>query len=34
MGLCSDYVRLPLTPMEADTRAKLLKCMEEVGISL
>ena len=34
MGLCSDYARLPLTPMEADTRAKLLKCMEDVGIPL
>ena len=34
MGLCSDYARLPLTPMEEDTKAKLLKCMEEVGIAL
>ena len=34
MGLCSDYARLPLTPMEADTRAKLLQRMEEVGIPL
>ena len=34
MGLCSDYARLPLTRMEEDTKAKLLKCMEEVGIAL
>ncbi|MBR4952996.1 MAG: 4-hydroxy-tetrahydrodipicolinate synthase [Oscillospiraceae bacterium] len=34
MGLCSDYARLPLTPMEDATREHLLKCMREVGINV
>lgn len=34
MGLCSDYARLPLTRMEADTHANLLKRMREVGIEV
>ena len=34
MGLCSDFARLPLTRMEEHTRANLLKCMEDVGITL
>ena len=34
MGLCSDYARLPLTPMENDAREHLLKCMREVDINI
>jgi len=34
MGLCSDYARLPLTPMEDTTRKNLLKQMREVGIEV
>lgn len=34
LGLCSDYARLPLTAMEADTKQKLLKCMREVGLDV
>lgn len=34
LGLCSDYARLPLTPMEDATRQNLLKCMREVGLSV
>lgn len=34
LGLCSDYARLPLTRMEEDTKANLLKCMREVGIEV
>jgi len=34
MGLCSDYARLPLTPMEDSAREHLLKCMREVGINV
>ena len=34
LGLCSDYARLPLTPMEDDTRQHLLKCMREVGLDV
>ena len=34
LGLCSDYARLPLTPMEEDTRQHLLKCMREVGLDV
>lgn len=32
MGYCEDYLRLPLTPMEDDTRRNLLDAMREVGI--
>ena len=32
MGYCEDYLRLPLTPMEDNTRANLLDAMREVGI--
>ncbi|MBE6655934.1 MAG: 4-hydroxy-tetrahydrodipicolinate synthase [Ruminococcaceae bacterium] len=32
MGYCEDYLRLPLTTMEDDTRANLLDAMREVGI--
>ena len=34
MGLCSDYARLPLTKMEADTCQNLLKQMRKVGIEV
>ena len=32
MGYCKDYLRLPLTTMELDTRANLLSAMRELGI--
>ena len=32
MGYCEDYLRLPLTSMEDNTRANLLDAMREVGI--
>ena len=32
MGFCEDYLRLPLTPMEDATRAKLLALMREEGL--
>ena len=32
MGYCEDYLRLPLTPMEENTRANLLDAMREQGI--
>ena len=32
MGYCEDYLRLPLTPMEQNTRAELLAAMREQGI--
>ena len=32
MGYCSDDIRLPLTPMEDDNRAKLLALMKKHGI--
>ncbi len=32
MGYCSDDIRLPLTPMEEDNRAKLLSLMRTHGI--
>ncbi len=34
MGFCEDYLRLPLTPMEAETREKLLCAMRDVGINV
>ena len=34
MGYCEDYLRLPLTSMEDDTRANLLDAMREVGINV
>ena len=34
MGLCSDYARLPLTPMEPATRQNLLARMREVGLEV
>ncbi len=32
MGFCEDYLRLPLTPMEDNTREVLYKEMEKMGI--
>ena len=32
MGYCEDYVRLPLTPMEDDHKAKMLELMREQGL--
>lgn len=32
MGFCEDYLRLPLTPMEENTRKNLYAQMENVGI--
>lgn len=32
MGFCQDIIRLPLTPMEEDNRAKLLACMKDAGV--
>ena len=34
MGFCEDYVRLPLTPMEENTKAVLLQRMREAGINV
>ena len=34
MGLCEDYLRLPLTSMEADNRARLLNLMREQGLDV
>ncbi len=34
MGFCEDYVRLPLTPMEEDTKAVLLERMREQGLDV
>ena len=34
MGLCSEYARLPLTPMSADKRAHLIECMRKVEIEV
>lgn len=34
MGFCEDYVRLPLTPMEENTKAVLLERMREAGINV
>ncbi|MBQ4150582.1 MAG: 4-hydroxy-tetrahydrodipicolinate synthase [Clostridia bacterium] len=33
MGFCEDYLRLPLTPMEENTKAVLLDAMRNVGIA-
>ena len=33
-GLCGDYARLPLTPMEKPARQHLLQCMREVGLQV
>ena len=33
MGFCEDYLRLPLTPMEENTKAVLLEAMRNVGIA-
>ena len=32
MGFCEDYLRMPLTPMEEDTKKVLLEEMRKVGI--
>lgn len=32
MGFCEDYLRMPLTPMEDDNKAVMLKLMKEQGI--
>lgn len=32
MGYCSNYLRLPLTPMEQQSKEKLLTAMEKAGI--
>ena len=34
MGFCSDYARLPLTPMEDGAKAHLLDCMRKVGLEV
>ncbi len=34
MGYCEDYVRLPLTPMEEDTKAVLMSEMRKMGINV
>ena len=34
MGLCENYLRLPLTQMEQGTYEHLLKCMREVGLDV
>lgn len=34
MGFCEDYLRLPLTPMEENTKAVLLRAMRDVGIEV
>ena len=34
LGLCSDYARLPLTPMSPAARAHLIQCMREVEINV
>ena len=34
MGYCEDYLRLPLTPMEDEHRAKLLEQMRLVGLAV
>ena len=34
MGFCENYLRLPLTPMEAEHEAHLLACMRQVGIEV
>ncbi len=34
MGYCEDYLRLPLTPMEENTKAVLLDAMRNVGINV
>ncbi len=34
MGFCEDYVRLPLTSMEDDTKAVLLEKMRQAGIQV
>lgn len=34
MGLCSDYVRLPLTPMEEAHKEKLLELMRKEGLDV
>ncbi len=33
MGYCQDYLRLPLTPMESETRAVLYEEMRKLGIN-
>ena len=34
MGLCENYVRLPLTPMEEDHRQNLLRLMRKAGLKV
>ena len=34
MGYCENYLRMPLTPMEADHEAVLLDCMRKVGLKV
>ena len=34
MGLCEDYLRLPLVPMEDAHREVLLQCMRDVGLKV
>ena len=34
MGYCQDILRLPLTPMEAETRAKLYEEMRKLGVQV
>ncbi len=34
MGFCENYLRLPLTPMEENTKSALLQAMRDVGIEV
>ena len=34
LGLCSDYARLPLTPMSEGARQHLIECMRKVEIDV
>ena len=34
MGMCEDYLRLPLVPMEDGHRQVLLQCMKEAGVKI
>ena len=34
LGICDNYVRLPLTPMEGDNYAKLIAAMKDLGLEV
>ena len=34
LGICDNYVRLPLTPMEGENYAKLIKAMKDLGLEV